>query len=272
MDFLDHLPLVAVFAISAISQLVCIELGYRYGESKQDKGLKAQLAQVRAIMGASLGLLAFMLAFTFSSAQQHFEERTRAYVMEISAIDSAYRGADLIAGDDRAQAKELLRRFAQLRVRTSAAARSNDVDTVLQLVRESERIHNRLWELAEASMEGAGNGVDTGIFAQSVLAMINAHDARLQATLFNRISPVIWVTLLVLALLAMVVTGYQAGLTGTRSRPATWTLAITFAAVMTLITDLDRPRMTLFSLNQQLMIQLENRMEGGESSVLEDLR
>ena len=59
----------------------------------------------------------------------------------------------------------------------------------------------------------------------------------------------------------MLVMGYQAGLTGTRSRLATWTLAATFSLVMTLITDLDRPNMSLFRLNQQLMVELENRME-----------
>ena len=59
---------------------------------------------------------------------------------------------------------------------------------------------------------------------------------------------------------AMLVTGYQAGLTGTRSRLATWTLAAAFAIVITLITDLDRPNMSLFHLNQQLMVELENRM------------
>ena len=50
---------------------------------------------------------------------------------------------------------------------------------------------------------------------------------------------------------------------GTRSGLATWTLAITFAAVMTLITDLDRPNMSLFQINQELMVELENRMQGG---------
>jgi hypothetical protein len=99
------------------------------------------------------------------------------------------------------------------------------------------------------------------MFAQAVLAMINAHDARLQAAFFNRISPVIWMTLLLMALLAMVVMGYQAGLTGTRSTLATWTLAVAFAAVIALITDLDRPGMRLFHLNQQLMVELEDRME-----------
>lgn len=265
MNYLDYMPLLLVLLMSVFGQVLFIEIGFRYGKSKQGKGAKAQLAQVRAIMGASLGLLAFVLAFTFSNAQQHFEERTQAYMMEVSAIDSAYRGADLIMKDKRVQAKELLKHFAKLRLQISRAASDADMDAIVQMVRESERIHDLLWSLAESSMEGAGDGEDTGIFAQSVLAMINAHDARLQTALFNRIAPVIWLTLYLMALMSMVIVGYQAGLTGTRSTLATWTLAFTFSAVMTLITDLDRPNMTLFQLNQQLMVELESRMEGNES-------
>jgi ABC-type multidrug transport system fused ATPase/permease subunit len=263
MNPLDQIPLFLVTAIAVVSQILFIEFGFRYGTIRQGGPRKAQMAQVRAIMGASLGLLAFMLAFTFNSAQQHFEERTRAYMMEISAIDSAFRGADLIQKEARSEAKEVLLNFAKLRLEISRVVKTEDMEALVEMVRESERMHDQLWSIAESSMEGEGDGEDTGIFAQAVLAMINAHDARLQAAFFNRISPVIWFTLLLMSLLSMVVMGYQAGLTGTRSGLATWTLAIAFAAVMTLITDLDRPNMSLFKINQELMVELENRMEGG---------
>ena len=265
MNLLDQLPLGIVLLSGILIQVLFIELGFLYGKTKHGKPDKAQMAQVRAIMGSSLGLLAFMLAFSFSIAQSHFEERTRAYMMEISAIASAYRGADLIGEAKKVQAQELLKDFAKLRLKTSQIAKERDIDEVVELIRESERMHDLLWGLAESSMEGSGNQEDTGIFAQEVLAMIDAHDARLQAAFFNRVSPIIWLTLFLMALLSMVVMGYQAGLTGTRSRLATWTLAITFSAVMTLITDLDRPNMTLFQMNQNLMIELENRMGGGQS-------
>ncbi len=261
MTMLDYIPLGLVFLIAVLAQILFIEIGFRYGLARQGKQYKAQMAQVRAIMGASLGLLAFMLAFTFSMAQQNYDERTRAYMMEVSAIGLAFRGADLIKKDARADAKELLRKFASLRLETAQAAEDADIEAVIKMVRASEEIHDGLWSIAELSMEGAGDGEDTGIFAQSVLDMINAHDARLQNALFNRISPVIWFTLFVMALLSMLVMGYQAGLTGTRSSLATWVLAITFSAVMILITDLDRPNMTLFQMNQQLMVELEGRME-----------
>ena len=265
MNPLDQLPLALVMVLAVLIQILFIEAGFRYGKARQGKHYKAQMAQVRAIMGASLGLLAFMLAFSFSMAQQHFEERTRAYMMEVSAIDSAYRGADLIGKEAGIEAKEVLLNFAGLRLEISRAAKSADIEGVVEMIRESERMHDHLWAIAEAAMEGAGDGQDTGIFAQSVLAMIDAHDARLQAGLFNRISPIIWITLFLMSLLSMVIMGYQAGLTGTRSSLATWTLAITFSAVMTLITDLDRPNMTLFQLNQELMVEMHNRMEGGSS-------
>jgi hypothetical protein len=87
--------------------------------------------------------------------------------------------------------------------------------------------------------------------------------------MFNRISPVIWLTLLLMSFLSMIVMGYQAGLTGTRSGLATWTLAITFAAVMTLVTDLDRPRMSLFKMNESLMVELQNRINQDASPALE---
>jgi hypothetical protein len=262
MNPLDHIPIFLVLASATLTQVLFIEIGFRYGKIRQSGPNKAQMAQVRAIMGASLGLLAFMLAFSFSMAQKHFEERTQAYMMEVSAIDSAYRGADLIQKSARVEAKEILLNFAKLRLETTRAAKNAEMEKLIEMVRESERMHDQLWAIAESSMEGGGDGEDTGIFAQSVLAMINAHDARLQAALFNRISPVIWFTLFLMSLLSMVVMGYQAGLTGTRSSLATWTLAITFSAVMTLITDLDRPNMTLFQMNQELMVELENRMEG----------
>lgn len=272
MNPIDQVPILLIFVGSVLTQMVFIEFGFRYGTIKKSGPVKAQMAQVRAIMGASLGLLAFMLAFNFSIAQQHFEERTQAYMLEVSAIDSAFRGADLIGQGSSAEAKEVLLNFAKLRLELVQASRDGKMDAAIRMVRESERMHDHLWSIAEASMEGQGGGEDSGIFAQSVLAMINAHDARLQAGLFNRISPVIWLTLFLMSLLSMVVMGYQAGLTGTRSTLATWTLAITFSAVMTLITDLDRPNMTLFSLNQELMVELENRMQDAVVSGREDYR
>ena len=104
MNFLDQIPIFFVLLLATLTQVLFIEFGFRYGKTKKSAPNKSQMAQVRAIMGASLGLLAFMLAFSFSMAQKHFEQRTAAYMMEVSAIDSAFRGADLIHARSRGRA------------------------------------------------------------------------------------------------------------------------------------------------------------------------
>ena len=260
MEFFDNIPLPIYLLIAILAMILLIETGYRGGLYSRRKPDKAQMAQVRAIMGASLGLLAFMLAFSFAVAQQHFEARTNAYLLEITAIDAAYRGASLLEQERAAEAKTLLRQFVQLRRDTSAAEDHDELVEVIMLIRDAEKLHDKLWLVADSSMQSPGDSVDDSIFSQAILEMIRANDERVQHTMFNRISPIIWLTLMAMCLLSMIVMGYQAGLTGKRSILATWTLAITFAAVLALVTDLDRPQNRLFKMDQSLMNELQNRI------------
>jgi hypothetical protein len=259
-EFLDAIPLLVYLILAIAILLLPIEIGYRGGKYNRGKPDKSQMAQVRAIMGASLGLLAFMLAFSFAVAQKHYEERTNAYLLEVTAIDAAYRGASLLSEEQGHEARQLLRQFVQLRRETSNAQDREELAEVIKLVRDAERIHDRLWQVADRSMQTPGDSIDDSIFSNAIMEMIRANDERLQHTLFNRISPIIWITLLAMSFLSMIIMGYQAGLTGKRSFLATWILAITFAAVLTLVTDLDRPQMRLFKMNQSLMIELQNRI------------
>ena len=260
MTAFDLIPLWLVLLGSVVSMVAFIEVGIKLGSNIKGKPVKAQTAQVRAIMGASLGLLAFMLAFSFSMAQRHFEVRTQSFMLEVTAISSAYRGADLLDDSARLVARGFLQQFVEIRLEMMKLIGGNDLSKVFELIKDSDRLHDSLWSLAETSMQDPENSESSGIFSESVLAMINAQDARLQAALFNRISPVIWITLYIMALLSMIVMGYQAGLTGARSSIATWSLAVTFSVVMALVMDLDRPNQSLFSLNQQLMVDLHSKM------------
>lgn len=259
-ELFDRMPLSIHLILSILVMVLLVEVGYRGGMYHRGKPDKAQMAQVRAIMGASLGLLAFMLAFSFAVAQQHYEARTNAYLLEVTAIDAAYRGASLLDDERSEEARVLLRQFVQLRRDTSDASDRDELEEVVQLIRDAERLHDKLWLVADDSMQSPGDSIDDSMFTASVLEMIRANDERVQHTMFNRISPVIWLTLMAMCLLSMLVMGYQAGLTGKRSILATWTLAVTFAVVLALVTDLDRPQNSLFKMNQTLMTELQNRI------------
>ena len=71
-----------------------------------------------------------------------------------------------------------------------------------------------------------------------------------------RIPPFVWVVVILASCVAMAMVGFQFGLSGRRSLPAQLALALTFALVMQLIFDLDRPGKGMIGVNQQPMIDL----------------
>jgi len=95
----------------------------------------------------------------------------------------------------------------------------------------------------------------------SILALTDIHYTRVHSAIMNRIPFTIWITLYLMAALSMIIMGYQAGLTERRSPVATVTLAIAFSAVIILITDLDRPIMSFFEINKQLLVDLYDYMD-----------
>ena len=255
IHFLDSLSIVSLFILTFALMVVMLELGFQFGQRKRAKVVKAQTAQVRALMGATLGLLAFMLAFTFSGAQKHFENRMQLQIDEAVLGKSAFMQADLYEEPVRTQARLLLLEFAEGRARLIELVRAKRSEEIFQLLGRSNQIHLQLWSLA--SVDGVS---EANAFQQSILGMMDMQTRRLNAALANRIPLVIWLTLFFTAGMAMLVVGYQAGLTEARSPMATFSLALAFSAVMMLIMDLDRPLQSLFQMDVAVMKQLAEFM------------
>lgn len=173
--------------------------------------------------------------------------------------------ADMMVEPERTQVKELLRDYVELR----SVGRLGEIKAIEQNLAEalqiSEQIQKELWLLAvQAGGHNSKNPTAAernGMLMTSVIALTDIHYTRLHAAVMNRIPLTIWMTLYLMAVLSMVIMGYQAGLTDKRSPVATITLAIAFSAVIILITDLDRPVMSFFEINNQLLIDLNDFMQ-----------
>ena len=263
--FFDLIPIWALLIGTILVMVLFIEYGFRLGKKAQAGSKKAQTAQVRAIMGAGLGLLAFMLAFTFATAQSHFEARVQNLAEEARIARNAFMQADLLAEPRRSQAKHLLKDYIQLRSVSRTFTGPEVAEQIAELLRTSEQIQQQLWMIAAQSNPQAKDkqaGVrENDLFRVSILALTDIHYTRLHSAVMNRIPFTIWMTLYLMAILSMVIMGYQAGLTDRRSPVATMTLAVAFSAVIILITDLDRPIMSFFDINKQLLVDLNEYME-----------
>lgn len=265
VHFLDLIPIWLLFICAIVLMIFFIEVGFRLGKRSLHSAKKAQTSQVRAIMGAGLGLLAFMLAFTFSTAQSHFELRVQSVAEEARIARNAFMQADLLAEPERSQAKQLLKDYIDLRSNMRNPRNLNVSEALAELISFSEQIQKKLWTLAvNASRQDTADSSaekSNDMFMASVLALIDIHFTRVHSSIMNRIPLTIWITLYLMAALSMIIMGYQAGLTEKRSPVATVTLAVAFSAVILLITDLDRPVMRFFQVDRQLLVDLDRYMQ-----------
>jgi len=251
---LDSFPLWTIFPITVAVALLSVEAGYRVAHNRQQHSAEEKESPVGGMVGATLGLLAFMLAFTFGLAGSRFEDRRQVLLSEANAIGTTYLRAAMLPEPMRTEAKNLLREYVDVRLE---AVEPGKMD---QALAKSEELHNRLWSVAIATAEKERTAI-TSLFIQSLNEVIDLHAERLQAGLRSRVPGMIWIVLFVLAILAMVIMGYHAGLANSRRSLAVLALILGFSSVLFLIADLDRPGHGTLQVSQQALIDLRNSMK-----------
>ncbi|HEY1908739.1 MAG TPA: hypothetical protein VGG91_22035 [Myxococcaceae bacterium] len=254
---LDAMPIWLVFPLVVAMIALSIEFGYRIARVRARKSEKERDAPIDSMVGPTLGLLAFMLAFTFGMAYSRHDTRKQFVVDEANAIRTADLRAQLLVEPQGSAIRKLLREYVD--VRLNGVLHPSEF---AHAVKRSEQIHAMLW-LQVASLAPAAT--DRAAIAAALVDIINLHTKRLNAVLHNRISGAVWLALYSLAVLAMGMLGYSAGMSGRRTGVATLILALAFSSVLVLITDLDRPRQGLVEVSQGTMMDLQSKLQGSTS-------
>ena len=248
---IDALPLWALFIVILGVVLLSVECGYRLGKFR--RGQQEKEAPVGTMVGATLGLLAFILAFTFGLAAARFDTRRQVLLDEANAIGTTYLRAGMLP--ERGQEiRGLLRDY--VRTRLDAFQSGN----IAEGVRRSEKIQHQLWTEAESVGAKNSNSILVGLFVQSLNETIDLHAKRLQAGLRSRIPGAIWLGLFAVAALSLAAMGYLEGLSGTRRSLAIIAVAIAFSVVIELIADLDRPQEGVLRVSQQALLDVQRSM------------
>ena len=255
--FLDGTPMWAALLVTIALVLVSIELGFRVGGFRKDKREKEGNSQVVSMTGAHLGLLAFILAFSFSMSAGHFDKRKSLLLEEVNAIETAYLRAELIAEPHRTQIKSLLADYTVARSSTSSP------DVIARAIRDSEAIQGKIWSVVEQLSHKDKLTVMDSLLVQAINEVLDLHKKRLYAGMNIRIPPIIWIALYVILILSMVGMGFSMGLSGKRNAVASMSLALSFSMVMFVIADLDRPSAGLVHADQTLMMNLSRQLNPG---------
>ena len=254
-EFIDYLPLWCLFLATAAVALLSIEAGFRLGRYRSTFAEPEKETAAGTIAGATLGLLAFLLAFTFGMASSRYEVRRQVFLSEVTAIGTTYLRTDLLPEPYRSESRDLLREYVDLR------REDLHPENIAQALRRAEALQGRLWSRAAAAGKAAPGSIVAGLYIQSLNEVIDLQTKRVAAVLRSRVPGVIWIVLYAITILSMAATGYHSGLSSARRPLDIPILALVFAAVMFLIADLDRPREGMIRVDQQSMVELRNSME-----------
>ncbi|MBN1283419.1 MAG: DUF4239 domain-containing protein [Proteobacteria bacterium] len=248
----------AMLVFTTVIVVIAIRAGRRLGYAAHLRMKDEKESQVSAISAAILGLLAFILAFTFGMVYERYETRKALVRDDAGAIRTAYARSDFLAEPDRDEARRLFQEYVDLRV---AAVRSRDIDQVKESMTRSEQIQRRLWELAVVNARKDMNSDIGALYVESLNELIGLHWQRVAIGLQARIPLGIWAVLYLLVILSMLGVGYQAGVSGSAKKSwATPILAVSFSIVITLIASLDRPNSRFIRVPQQPLMDLQTSL------------
>ncbi|HEY2384223.1 MAG TPA: hypothetical protein VGK48_23870 [Terriglobia bacterium] len=247
--------LFALFISTAVFILLAFEAGLRLGRWRSRQPDPEPQLSARMIIGSVLGLLAFVLGFTFSVASSHFDARNDALDDEAIAIATAYHRAELLQEPERTSIRALLRRYIDLRLDGHQSA---DIE---EMIRQVRMLQDQMWSEAIAAQKKSSGQPPPAIVFQAINEVIDVNAERVLRNMQARIPAGVWVVLYGIAAIAVVAAGYHSGLTGARRRSfASIAYALAFAGVIVMIADADIPRFGRLQENRQALTDLQTRL------------
>jgi hypothetical protein len=171
-------PLI-VFLTFFGTTLLFFEIGFKVGQWRKRKQYSEDKV-AEPMIGGVLGLLAFVLAFSFNIATNHYETRRGNVVSDANAISTAFLRAELIAEPQRSVIKNSLITYAQLRA--DVVSQKQDIDTVGPRI---QSLQNKMWSTLASIPSNERNAVFNAL-ASSLTDVFDIHEKRISDAIYNR--------------------------------------------------------------------------------------
>jgi len=240
-----------------IFMLLALEIGFRSSRRKQVRTTEA-ITQANAVLAAMLGLLALLLAFTFSAALQRYEDRSQTVVAEANAIGTTYLRARLLPREMQDEVQALLRQYLDVRIQ-GGHVDATDPALYESLLNQGNLMEAQLWNHAVRAAELDKSVVTSGLFIQSLNELIDTSGTR-NAALNRHVPEIVLFLMFATIVLTTATLGYASGIAGHRVTLAAFLLLILIALVVYLIIDLDRPRRGVIQVSHESMLSLQQTM------------
>jgi membrane protein YdbS with pleckstrin-like domain len=199
------------------------------------------------LLSAALGLLGLLVAFTFSMASDRYEVRRTFVREEANAIGTAYLRAQTL---DPATAGPLLALWRDYgAARLDMAGAGEDEAALARAEARRDALQEQIWGLVRQEVLARPDQPRSGLLMEATNAAFDASASR-RAALEARVPTTILETLVAYAAVSAAIMGYVLAADGARHRTASFVLLLLVALAITLIMDLDRPRVGSIQVSQ----------------------
>lgn len=257
LPYLVLLVLAAMILVAVASQLLR-RLVKRGGEEEHN--------QEGYLIGSMLGVVALLMAFSFSMALDRFEERRHLVVQEANAIGTSYLRAQLLDEPHRSRLSQLLIAYTDNRVVLGSRSWSGNGETLQQQLKMNDDLLTQIWAAIVAARDSANaHGLATPIL-MTFNEVIDLDTERKVARQVRVPAPVLLLLLGFLILTAAVV-GYV--LEERRARLGAFVLFLLLSLYAGVIADLNRPAAGFIRESQEPMLMLQRTLKAQPAAVFD---
>lgn len=233
---------------------------------RKDGGDEKEHPQLGMVHGASLGLMALLLGFSFSAAMDRYTKRYDIIAREASALSTVWDRADLLAGPGRAAVRAATRGYLEARINLFEEEGRGEGAAARARLGEAA---SGLWGAVRAAV--AEHPPALNVMVGAVGEVSDLLDER-NAAASRHIPAAILAVLMACAFVSQAMVGYSAAGAGEatrrRLRLPVWAFGALMTASLWATIDLDFPRLGVIRLNDGPLVELKatlDRAGGGEA-------
>jgi len=237
--------------------VVALEIGFRIGRRRQPTADEPDKTHANALHGAMLGLLALLLGFTFAMAVSRYENRKTLMVDQANAIGTAYLRGALLPQPHADRTQKLFRDYIDSRFLYNASVRgSAGVD---EAESRATAIENELWGISRTILTDDPRSQPGSLYTQALNDVFDIREKR-RFALDDRVPWAVTVMLFMVSLAALGLVAFSCGLSGRRRMMGNVTFASLIAVVLTIILDIDSPRVGFVKASDASLVRLQQSL------------
>lgn len=223
-------------------------LGRRIGQRRLARDPDTASAGLGVVDAAVFGLFGLLIAFTFSGAGGRFDERRQLIVQEANDIGTAWLRLDLLPAEAQPALRQLFRDYVDARI--AAAEAAPDLEAVAQQLDRAVQLQGSIWAASVAAVQTPGLSPAAATLLMPALnAMFDITTTRDYAAI--RHPPVvIWILFYLIAMVSALLAGQGMAANRRPSKLHLLGFPAIMASVVTLVINLEHPRLGLVTLDR----------------------